>query len=525
MVPVDNETNLEVLRAYAKWLQTNVHDLASENLKLKNLAESSRQNWIDEKLKDQFSRLQTKFYGRGRESFEKGPRPVGHEEQLLLLHGSRAHDEAKKEERKPAPKPPREVRHGLHPDALEEESLLRGIPAGAAAWVEIEGLFQEHVEITVTERIYVETLHRQAKYRLKPEYSPEKETIITSPGPAKVRAGSRYSIDFAIASALDKYEYHVPLERQRRKMLSQGLEIDVKTLYGLCEAVGEHCESITGRIKQNILNDFTAAHLDETPWPILSASADNGQMWTVSNRIGSYYRFEPTRSGEIAEEMLKGYAGSIVVDGFAGYNRFKKLPEIRVGQCWSHARREFWDRRRDFPTETKEIIGLIDELMALEREAKSFESLKAIRQTRSKEKCAEIHAWLLAERPKHLKSAGLAGAIDYCLKYWPQLTAFLKDLSLPLTNNDAERGLRHAVMGRKNFGGSKTINGADLAASIYTVIESAKRVGLEPREYLKYLIEARWEEKMPLTPLELSLQKHGANPKIAFPQKSHWRIG
>ena len=104
------------------------------------------------------------------------------------------------------------------------------------------------------------------------------------------------------------------------------------------------------------------------------------------------------------------------------------------------------------------------------------------------------------------------------------MTEFLNDLTLPLSNNDAERALWHVVMGRKNFNGSKTINGADIAASIYTVIESCKRVGLQPSTYLKYLIEARWYGDEVKTPYELSIEKLGPNKKVKFPNKSDWKI-
>jgi hypothetical protein len=38
-------------------------------------------------------------------------------------------------------------------------------------------------------------------------------------------------------------------------------------------------------------------------------------------------------------------------------------------------------------------------------------------------------------------------------------------------------------MGRKNFYGSRSINGADVAATLYTIIESCKRVELDPRSF------------------------------------------
>ncbi len=79
-------------------------------------------------------------------------------------------------------------------------------------------------------------------------------------------------------------------------------------------------------------------------------------------------------------------------------------------------------------------------------------------------------------------------------------------------------------MGRKNSGGSQTIDGADVAATLYTVIESAKKVGLEPREYLKYVIEERWHRREPKSPLELSLKCFGKNTETIYLAKNEWQI-
>ena len=79
-------------------------------------------------------------------------------------------------------------------------------------------------------------------------------------------------------------------------------------------------------------------------------------------------------------------------------------------------------------------------------------------------------------------------------------------------------------MGRKNFNGSKTINGADTAASIYTVIESCKRVGIQPAHYLKYLIEERWHRETPKTPYEYAMEKLGPSTRVTFPAKTDWKI-
>jgi len=347
--------------------------------------------------------------------------------------------------------------------------------------------------------------------------------LITAPGIAKLRSGSKYSVDFAVQVVSDKYEYHLPLERQRRKMESQGLDVDTKTLYSLCEVVAEHCRSIEPEIKKDIFDDFCAVHIDESPWPIIGAESKS-YMWVVSNRRGASFQFEPTRSGLVAKEMLKDYSGAVLSDGFSGYNRIKGDERYRVGHCLSHARSEFFERIPDFPEDATIAVRMIDELFAIEAKATTFDELRELRKTESRAVVEQFSQWMVETSPKYLSSSGINQAIAYVMKFWSELTLFLEDLSLPLSNNDAERSLRHVVMGRKNFNGSKTINGADTAASIYTVIETCKRVGIQPSNYLKYLIEARWYGDKVKTPFEYSMEKLGPSKKVIFPAKDDWKI-
>jgi transposase len=493
-------------------------------------AEKSKQEWLDQSLKDQLHRLQRKFYGFGREENpNQAARPIGHQEQVLLLHANHPQPE---EETKPGSENPDESgtsktlakRHSFSDEDLEMESKSRGVMAGKEGWKEIPGLFQESSEITITERTYRKVLHQQAKYRLKDEYNTTgKEVIITAPGPAKIRPGSQYSIDFALSVVSDKYQYHLPLERQRRKMEEAGLQVEVKTLYGLCEAVAEHCNAVLPRIKKEIQNDYCAVHIDESPWRILREGT-LGYLWVMSNRLGCYYQFEPSRSGKIAQEMMKDYDGAVVTDAYGGYNRLAQNTEIRMQYCWAHARREFYDRYDDFPTECGKAIEIIDQLFAVERKATSIESLKELRKVESPQIIGELRTFLFETKPRFLAGDGISKAIQYCLNQWTGLTHFLTDVTVPLTNNDAERALRHAVVGRKNFLGSQTINGADTAAMLYTVIETCKKNSTAPTEYLRYLITERWYDREPMTPKEYADKKLGVSTKIKWPERSEWQI-
>jgi transposase len=525
MRPLEQETNIEQIKSYAKAVESQLQQAYETIARLQKKLGENSQLWVNEDLRDQLSRLEQKFFGFGCET--KKARPVGHTGQKLKAHSVRPHEESTSNQASPpsALDESEKVEYAMTEVELVEESDMRKVYAGAEAWEEIKGLYQESTEITVVERIYKKVVHRQAKYRLKDAYNKTgKEVIITAKGPVKLREGNAYSIDFALAVVLDKYEYHLPLERQRRKMEDEsGLTIDVKTLYSQCEAVGAHVEKVLSKIRRDILSDFCAAHVDESTWRIIGAES-TGYMWVLSNRLGAYYQFEPTRSGAIAGEILEGYQGAIVSDGYGGYNRFKAVDGIRRGHCWAHARREFYERWDDYPKECEEVLVLIDKLFEIEAKAVSFAELRELRKKEAREQVEKIHEALLGLQGRFLPGEGISKAVAYCLKFWPELTLFLEDLSVPISNNDAERALRHVVLGRKNFVGSKTIDGADLAATLYTVIETCKRVGLLPREYLKYLITENWYKREPLSPYEYSMKTLGPNSKADIPKKDDWRI-
>ena len=55
-------------------------------------------------------------------------------------------------------------------------------------------------------------------------------------------------------------------------------------------------------------------------------------------------------------------------------------------------------------------------------------------------------------------------------------------------NNRAERAIKPFVIGRKNWLFSKTANGAQASATLYSMIETAKANGLVPYDYLNYLL-------------------------------------
>jgi hypothetical protein len=76
------------------------------------------------------------------------------------------------------------------------------------------------------------------------------------------------------------------------------------------------------------------------------------------------------------------------------------------------------------------------------------------------------------------------------LNMWPGLVLFLDDPRIPLDNNGTERAARGPVLGRKNHYGSRSLRGTEVAATFYSLVESAKLNDLEPRLYLRAAVRA-----------------------------------
>lgn len=87
-----------------------------------------------------------------------------------------------------------------------------------------------------------------------------------------------------------------------------------------------------------------------------------------------------------------------------------------------------------------------------------------------------------------LPASKLGRAIEYSLKYETTVRTILEDGNLVLSNNLAERVIKSLVMGRKNWLFSQSFEGAQSSAIIMTLLETAKRNGLDPEKYMNYLL-------------------------------------
>jgi transposase len=486
--------------------------LRKENDELRHIvkeieAEKLKKDQQSLNIEEQLKTLRKKIFGRSKEDrVEASDRPRDKSQQDVLLFSQSAFPSVEDRNGSTDPKknelPETIIIHELSDEDLKRESVLREIPSPSSdQWQKIEGVFDQSTKIQVIETRYIKEIHKRSKYKLKSEHNSfDKDIIITAPCEPALLPGMGYTTDLVAKVACDKYIYHMPLERQTRKMEAKGLKgMRTSTLTRFCALVGASLEPVADEILKELKGSDLALHLDETPWKIQRKEQKDGYMWIISNRYGSYYFFKPTRSGQVIKEKLEGYDGPVVTDGFSGYNILDEL-NIKQGFCWAHARRKFIELEAHDDS-VKPILDDIDGLFEIDRQAQSFPELKEKRRTHSRATVMSIYHQLQKEHLDTRAGSQKRKAIEYLLKRWDGFTHFIYDERMPLSNNEAERTIRHAVVGRKNFYGAATHSGADTAATIYTIVESAKKNDIEPESYIKMALKMVEKGDLPPTPL------------------------
>jgi transposase len=108
-----------------------------------------------------------------------------------------------------------------------------------------------------------------------------------------------------------------------------------------------------------------------------------------------------------------------------------------------------------------------------------------VRQEQARPKVEALRQWLERGLARLPGKSTTAQAIRYALSRWTALCRYLDDGTIEIDNNAAERSIRPVALGRKNwlFAGSDA--GGERAATILSLIETAKLNGLDPETWLR----------------------------------------
>jgi transposase len=358
-----------------------------------------------------------------------------------------------------------------------------------------------------TERLDIVPAQLRVIVTVRPKYACRvcEQGVTQAETPAHLIEGA-LPTEGAIAHVLvSKYADHSPLYRQAQIYARSGVELHRSTLAGWVGAAAFHLKPVLDRLASH-LKGSGKLFMDETRAPVLDPGrgrTKTGWLWALARDDRSWggpdppavvYFYAPGRGGEHAETFLKGFKGTLQVDGYAGYNRLDGPDrQVRLAYCWSHARRKVHDVfDSDRSGVAAEGLRRIAEFYAIEDGVRgaSAERRLAERRSRTAPLIEEFGVWLTEQRVRVSAKSRLGEALAYIARHWDGLMVFLEDGRVEMDTNCVENLIRPVALNRKNALFAGHDEGAAAWGRIASLVETAKLNGVEPYAYLKATLEA-----------------------------------
>lgn len=339
----------------------------------------------------------------------------------------------------------------------------------------------------------------------------ECEKITQPPAPFHVTPRGFAGPNLLAMILFEKFAQHQPLNRQSERYAREGIDLSLSTLADQVGACAAALKPVHALVETHVLA-AERLHGDDTTVPILAkGKTDTGRIWTYvrddrpfggqSPPAALYYASRDRRQ-EHPERHLKTFSGILQADAYGGYNPLFKVGRdpgpLTQALCWAHARRKFFVLA-DIATNAKrgkdaapispialEAVKRMDLLFDIERDISGLAADERLqrRQQESRPIAEALEEWMRSERARLSRSSPVAEPIDYVLKRWDGFTSFLGDGRVCLTNNAAERALRGFALGRKAWLFAGSDRGADRAAFMATLINTAKLNDVDPQAWL-----------------------------------------
>jgi len=331
----------------------------------------------------------------------------------------------------------------------------------------------------------------------------EPTIIIKANAPSPVIKGSFASPEAVAYAAYQKFVMGVPLYRQEQEWLRKNVILSRQTLANWLVSASEKWLAPLWEEMKNQLLARDNIHADETTLQVLKEEHKKPQAgsWLWCYRTSGHTdnplvvtEYKPDRKAKNPVEFLTGFKGYLHADGWQAYHKLSN--DVIVVGCWAHARRKWDEALKAIPaivdkSNTPELKGkrYCDKMFEIEKHIAELSHNEKYKQRSKvlKPVMDEFFAWIDTIRTNAKSSLGRA--IGYMLSQKKYLQNVLLDGRLELSNNRAERTIKPFVISRKNFLFANTVRGANTAAIVFSLIETAKETGVDPFEYLCYVFK------------------------------------
>lgn len=328
------------------------------------------------------------------------------------------------------------------------------------------------------------------------------DQMAQAPAPSRPVARSYAGPGLLAHITTAKYLDHLPLYRQAQIYAREGVMLAESTMGDWVGAVHALLRPLVEALRRHV---FAAEklHTDDTPIAVLAPGTGKtrtARLWVYvrddraaasTTSAAMWLRYSPDRRGIHPQAHLADYRGILQADAYAGYNALYASGRVLEAGCWAHARRKFYDIHAQRATDlTRHVLEQIGALYRIEAEIRGRppDERLAVRQARSVPIAAALHQWLQEQLQTVSRKSVVADAIGYAMNQWQALTRFLEDGRIEIDNSAAERALRSVAVGRKNYLFLGSDAGGDRAATLYSLLGTARLCGINPEAYLRHVL-------------------------------------
>lgn len=321
------------------------------------------------------------------------------------------------------------------------------------------------------------------------------EAVSIAPLPPRLVPQSKLGLGLAVYLLLSRFDDHLAyytlerIFRERhgaiipRQQMVQWVEKIAFLLLAIYHGIWEELQG-TGYLQ-----------VDETPVKVLDpevkGKAATGYLWFYAHPQGDVFlEFCTGRGREGPAQRLVDFQGTIQTDAYAVYDSLRRQRPTQLKRlgCLAHIRRKWYKAAEESCAQALWFIAQIRQLYLIEDQTRDLSDAerKAIRRQAASAlwRAMKRRALELKADPRLLPQSSLGKALHYFLNEYTAAVGYLREGYYSIDNNLVENEVRVPAVGRRRWLFVGHPDAGWRSAVIYTVIQSCRRRGHNPQEYL-----------------------------------------
>ena len=352
--------------------------------------------------------------------------------------------------------------------------------------------------------------------------------IITAPVPDAVIPGSKFTEEVWTDFLISKYMLHLPIERQLFEMQQAGIDIKPGTVFsGLKKLYYDYFE-VFHKVLIEEMQKASRLHADETRWHVfLDGHKKLWYMWGFRSENMVLFVLDSTRAADVPLKTLFNLTESEIkemkskdntkllevpaeqmkklnVDRYSSYKVLAKYGLVLLSFCWAHQRRDYTDLKKKYDKNPElclwadewlqriaNLYHINNQRVKFEKESEEFKKFD----TELKSSLDDMEQIINSDKKYPYEEQ--TKIMNSMREHWNGLTLFVNFPELPMDNNLMENSMRPGALGRKNYIGNHSQWGGNLAACMYSIIQTCFINEINPGEYLLHYFRTMMKQKIP----------------------------